>query len=277
MKFETNLSRQDKRTISIVLYLAIVALFAWYMIRPAWVKLGTLDDQIATAQAQKDLNRTKIMNLVSAESLYDKAVNDITESTSYFYDVMDNSEIEKLVTEYILDYGLTPVDFSIDLRDGVTYVSESPYAYSDVQAPSSRSTPTPTPTPEATPTGRAGSNSSTPAVASVADVQSLLTTYSNAVSNCNSTTYSEVQCAKISIVILGNSTLEQSLIDDITKNPSVRVTGFSWSDATPVTVTNEDGTTTVVNLGDKQLTLDLNFYMSDKPDFETEDQAAEEG
>ena len=79
------------------------------------------------------------------------------------------------------------------------------------------------------------------------------------------------------IVILGNSTLEQSLIDDITKNPSVRVTGFSWSDATPVTVTNEDGTTTVVNLGDKQLTLDLNFYMSDKPDFETEDQAAEEG
>lgn len=277
MKFETNLSRQDKRTIAIVLYLAIVALFAWYMIRPAWVKLGTLDDQIATAQAQKDLNRTKIMNLVSAESLYDKAVNDITESTSYFYDVMDNSEIEKLVTEYILDYGLTPVDFSIDLRDGVTYVSESPYAYSDVQAPSSRSTPTPTPTPEATPTGRAGSNSSTPAVASVADVQSLLTTYSNAVSNCNSTTYSEVQCAKISIVILGNSTLEQSLIDDITKNPSVRVTGFSWSDATPVTVTNEDGTTTVVNLGDKQLTLDLNFYMSDKPDFETEDQAAEEG
>ena len=185
MKFETNLSRQDKRTIAIVLYLAIVALFAWYMIRPAWVKLGTLDDQIATAQAQKDLNRTKIMNLVSAESLYDKAVNDITESTSYFYDVMDNSEIEKLVTEYILDYGLTPVDFSIDLRDGVTYVSESPYAYSDVQAPSSRSTPTPTPTPEATPTGRAGSNSSTPAVASVADVQSLLTTYSNAVSNCN--------------------------------------------------------------------------------------------
>ena len=277
MKFETNLSRQDKRTIAIVLYLAIVALFAWYMIRPAWVKLGTLDDQIATAQAQKDINRTKIMNLVSAESLYDKAVNDITESTSYFYDVMDNSEIEKLVTEYILDYGLTPVDFSIDLRDGVTYVSESPYAYSDVQAPSSRSTPTPTPTPEATPTGRAGSNSSTPAVASVADVQSLLTTYSNAVSNCNSTTYSEVQCAKISIVILGNSTLEQSLIDDITKNPSVRVTGFSWSDATPVTVTNEDGTTTVVNLGDKQLTLDLNFYMSDKPDFETEDQAAEEG
>lgn len=277
MKFETNLNRQDKRTIAIVLYLALVALFTWYLIRPAWVKLGTLDDQIATAQAQKDLNRTRIMNLVSAESLYDKAVNDITESTSYFYDVMDNSEIEKLVTEYILDYGLTPVDFSIDLRDGVTYVSESPYAYSNVQAPSSQSTPTPTPTPEATPTGRAGSNSSTSTIANAMDVQSLLTTYSNAVSNCNSTTYSEVQCARVSIVILGNGTIEQSLIDDITKNPSVRVTGFSWSDATPVTVTNEDGTTTVVNLGDKQLTLDFNFYMSDKPDFETEDQAAEEG
>ncbi len=278
MKFETNLSRQDKRTIAIVLYLAVIALFIFYFIRPAWVQLGTLDDQIKTAKETQEINRNKITQLSSAESLYDRAVTDITESVSVYYDVMDNSEIEKMITEYILDFGLTPVNLTIDIRDSNQYVNESPYEYADVQTgSSSASAVTATPTPAADEEEEEDSSSSAAISTSSTDVQSLLVSYTNAVNNCTSTTYSEVQRAKISVVIMGSGTIEQQLIDDITKNPSIRVTGFSWGSAAPVEVVNEDGTTSVVNSGYRNLTIDFYFYMADKPDYEAEDQAAEEG
>ena len=68
----------------------------------------------------------KSINLGTAEVLYEKAVTDIENSTGIFYDVKDNSEIEKMGTEYVLKCGLTPVDFTIDLRDG-SAIAEVPY------------------------------------------------------------------------------------------------------------------------------------------------------
>ena len=53
MKMDTTLRPQDKRTIAIVIYLGIVVLFGWYMIRPAAMKIGELDDKIRTAEAKK--------------------------------------------------------------------------------------------------------------------------------------------------------------------------------------------------------------------------------
>ena len=84
MKFETNLRPQDKRTIAIVVYVAIVALFCWYLIRPAWIKIGDLDDKIKQAEVLKQENRLKTINLSSAEVLYDSAVKDITNSSTGF-------------------------------------------------------------------------------------------------------------------------------------------------------------------------------------------------
>ena len=57
MKLETNLRPQDKRTIAIVIYVAIVVLFCWYMIRPAWINLGELDDKIK----QEELEEKKVI------------------------------------------------------------------------------------------------------------------------------------------------------------------------------------------------------------------------
>ena len=82
MKFDTTLRPQDKRTIAIVVYIGIVVLFSWYMIRPAAMKLGELDDRIRTAEAAKQEYRMKSMQIGSAEVLYNKAVTDINDSNS---------------------------------------------------------------------------------------------------------------------------------------------------------------------------------------------------
>ena len=268
MKLETNLRPQDKRTIGIVIFVAVVALFCWYLIRPAWIKLGDLDDKIKLEEERKQEYRMKTINLASAEVLYDKAVTDITSSTTDFYDVMDNSEIEKMGTKYILKFGLTPVNFNIDLRDG-SYVAETPYQYSGIKAPtnskkktSGSSSATPTPTSAAKKTTNK---------TSALDVQSLQVYYYEAVSGVKNTTPSQVQCARITIVIQGPKNKCQSLLDDITKNPSIRVRGFSWNSVEPVYSVDKEGNKILMNGGYSELKLDLNFYMCAKPQFDNEE------
>lgn len=266
MKLETNLRPQDKRTIAIVIYVAIVVLFCWYLIRPAWLNLGELDDKIKMAEETKQEYRMKTINLASAEVLYESAVKDITDSTKDFYDIMDNSEIERMATTYILRYGLSPIDFSIDLRDGSSY-AEVPYQYSGLRAPSKsnvkETSPIASPTPDPTNTVPMPGT-----VIKTTDVQSLQVYYNESVNGVDSTIPAEVQCASITMVVQGTKEKCQAVIDDLTKKPSIRVRGFSWSDPAPIYTIDDDGNKTLVNGNSKELKLDLNFYMSEKPQFE---------
>ena len=56
----------------------------------------------------------------------------------------------------------------------------------------------------------------------------------------------------------------QAIIDDLTHNPSVRVTGFSWIKLDPVTFVLEDGSVLVVESDLTQLQISVNLYMKDK-------------
>ena len=282
MKMDTNLRPQDKRTIAIVLYLGIVVLFGWYMIRPAAMKLGELEDKIRTAQATKQEYKMKTLQLASAEILYEKAVTDINAATVKFYDVMDNSQIEKMGTKYILGYGLTPVDFIVDIRDG-SYVLESPYAYSDIRviaAPADSSSDTTSKDTSATNTKNSTKNNtknstknSSKNAASMAalDVKSLQAYYSQAIADAKTTEPAEVQCANITFVVQGPQEKCQKLINDITKNPSIRVTGFSWSDAKEIWVEDEAGNKTLMNPEYKELRVSIHFYMTEKPNFDKQE------
>ena len=266
MKLDTNLRPQDKRTIAIVLYLGIVVLFGWYMIRPAAMKIGELDDKIRAAEATKQENKIKALQLSSAEILYDKAVTDINASTVKFYDVMNNSQIEKMGTMYILGFGLTPVDFLVDIRDG-SYVVEAPYAYSNVtitKPAASSDTST-----ASTSTGK--KNLKDASYLATLDVKSLQAYYNQAIADANTTQFAEVQCANITIVVQGPREKCQQLIDDITKKPSIRVNGFVWTDAKEIWVEDEAGNKTLMNPDYKELRVSLRFYMTEKPNFDKQE------
>ena len=259
MKFDASLKPQDKRTIGIVFYVAIIALFAWYMIRPAAMKMIELNDKIKEAQTTKQEYKMKSMQLGTAEILYNKAVTAITASTKDFYDVLDNSKIEKMGTSYILGYGLTPVDFRVDLRDG-SYVTEAPYTYANVKKAKAAIS---APAADTTTTTVKDSTAMT-----ALDVKSLQTYYNQAIAGVTNTAPSQVQRAKISIVVQGPHDKCQTFINDITKKPSIRVTAFSWSDAKEVWSTDEKGNKTLMNPDYKELKMDLYFYMTEKPNFE---------
>ena len=264
MKFDASLKPQDKKTIGIVLYIAVVALFGWYMIRPTALKIGELDDKVKSAEATKQEYKMKSMQLSTAEVLYDKAVTDILDSTKNFYDVMDNSKIEKMGTTYILGMGLTPINFTVDIRDG-SYVEEEPYTFAEIKAvqPAEETT--------TEDTGTTASTGTVKGAMTALDVKSLQAYYTGAIAGVSSTTASQVQCATISIVVQGPQNKCQAMIDDITKKPSIRVTGFLWSDAKEVWNEDEKGNKTLMNPDYKELKMDLYFYMTEKPNFENKE------
>lgn len=258
MRLDTTFKPQDKRTLAIVLYIAVAVLFCWYAIRPAAMKFIELDDKIKSAEVIKQEYKMKTLQLGTAEALYNKAVKDITDSTKTFYDVMDNSQIEKMGTSYVLGFGLTPVDFTVDIRDG-SFVNEEPYVFADVKKVTG---------PVATnDTAEKKPDLKDATSITALDVKSLQAYYNQAVVGVTTTEPSEVECAKVSIVMQGTQEKLQEMIDDITKKSSIRVTGYSWTDAKEIWNTDEKGNKTLINAGYKELRLDLYFYMTTKPDF----------
>lgn len=266
MKFESNLNDKDKKTIALVLGAAVVFMFCWFGIRPAVNDILELDGDIDTARLTQTEYKNKIINLSSAEVVFNKAVTDLTSSTEDYYPIMQSSDIDRMMTSYVLGFGLYPESMNITMPTDT--VVEAPYAYSDIQLPSVIAAPTPTPAPVATTTPAAANNGN--ASTQVPEqVDSLFVPYNNARSSTVSTASSGVYCVSLSYTVTGTPEDCQALIDDLSVKPSIRLTGFEWSQLDPVAVLDEEeGTIEYVESDMVRLRVDFNLYMSDIADYE---------
>ena len=245
MALQTNLNEKDKKTIAVVLFAALIFAIVWFLIRPTITSITTTSDKIEQAETTKTQYQNKIMYLSSSEALYEKAVTDLNESTADFYPVMDSSEIDRMVTSYVLQSGLFAESLNIKMPDG--NVEERPYAYSKITSSHSTSSVT---------TNNNGA-------------ETLLAPYDSARNNTNSTSSSGVQCVGLSITMTGSQAACQAMIDDLCTKPAVRITGFSWEKLDPVERLNPTtGVYEYVDSGKVRLVLNVNLYMADFADYE---------
>lgn len=270
-KFETNLNKKDKMTIAIVLFVGVMFCFCWYFIKPTVTEIRSLSDDIEQATLLQTQYRNKIINLSSAETIFDKVNDDLVDSTSDFYEVMTSSAIDRMATSYVLSFGLFPEDLVINIPSGA--VEEIPYAYSEaavVQANITAPTPTPIPVPT---TASIGSSAATPNATGATGnttvlVDSLLTPYNAAMANATSTASSGVRYADLTLVMTGDEAACQALLDDLCTKPSVRITGFEWLFVDSVEVFNEE-TETIERVAPDytRLSVSLRLYMADVADY----------
>ena len=277
-KFETNLSAKDKATIAVVLFAGLMFAFVWYAIKPAITSITSLNEDIEQAKITQAQYKGKIMNLASAESVFGSVTEDLYTSTSDFYDVMTSSQIDRMLTNYVLSFGLFPEDLTITLP--TEPVDEIPYTNSSLAETRASSVPaTPTPTPIEVNTGASGSSSSSDAASSssgssastanASNVESLIVPYSQARSAAGSTASSGVYAADVILVMTGNESTCQALIDDLCTNPSVRITGFDWLEDVMVSeVDEESGEINLVESGMVRLQVNLRLYMTNVADYE---------
>ena len=271
-KLETNLSKKDKITIAIVLFVGIMFCFCWYLIKPAIADVRTLTDEIEQAENTQQIYRNKLMNLASAESVFTKVVSDLYDSTSGFYSEMTSSEIDQMVTNYVLGRGLFPEQLYITMP--TSSVEEVPYAYSEAfQTLVTNTTNTVSQEDDLTSSTDVvsdddSSDGSSPLQSTVVD--SLFVPYNQAKNEAVSTTYSGVVCADVTLVVNGDESVCQAMIDDICLNPSIRIRGYEWLAVDRIQQYNEEtGTTEYVTPDYFRLRMDLRIYMADIADYET--------
>lgn len=277
MNLNSTLTERDNKLLYALVFIVIIFLFGWYLIRPLYKKTVADQEAMVFASSLQASNEAKVIGLSSAKSLTDRFTRDLTDSTSIYYDYMDSSEIDKLVTSYILKNGLRARDLTITMPDG--YVSESPYIYSDLYAYNENQYIEP-----AEETGTESENSAEeekiksssyykeavletitgnrPEEISI--VATPMEGYASGESSAASTESSGILCVKLSIVVEGDPKTEQAIIDDLTHNPSLRVTGFNWIELDPVTYVLDDGSIVVIESELNQLQLSINLYMKDK-------------
>ena len=272
-KFETNLSEKDKITIAILLFGAAVFMFAWFMIRPTITQINEISDDIDQETVIQTTYRNKLINLASAESAFDTVTAELADSTSDFYESMRSSGIDRMMTNYVMSFGLYPEDLTITMPDGP--VAEIPYQYSEAMINQTERAyvPTPTPTPvvtRAADSSDSGSESqSLSASAAATMVDSLFVPYQDARIKATSTETSGVECASITIVVNGSAAACQAMIDDLCTKPSLRITGFAWSAVDSIEVFDEEtGTVEIVDSGLMRLRVNINLYMADIADYQ---------
>ena len=272
-KLETNLSAKDKATIAVVLFVGIVFVFSWYAIRPTVMSIRSLSDDIDQAKVVEIQSRGKVMSLTSAESVFDRVVSDLRDSTDGFYDVMTSSQIDRMATNYVLSFGLFPEDLYITMPNGP--VEEIPYTYSPAairQASMAIATPTPTPDPIAESVNDV-SDTVNSAVSGAAtnemQVESLFVPYNQARDAATTTGFSGVQAVDLTLVMTGSESACQALIDDLCRKPAARITAFSWMTVEPIEQLNEEtGRIELIEPDYSRLQVSVRLYMTNVADYE---------
>lgn len=271
-KLETNLSAKDKATIAIVLFVGAVFVFSWYAIRPAIMSIRSLSDDIDQAKIQEIQCRGKVMSLASAESVFGKVVNDLNDSTSGYYEVMTSSQIDRMVTNYVLSFGLFPEDLYITMPNGP--VTEAPYSYSQAAVNQASIRVAPTPTPDPVEEAMAGVSDTVEEAVngfdpSATQVDSLFVPYNQARDVATSTQFSGVQAADLTFVMTGSESACQALIDDLCRKYAVRITAFSWLEVDPIEHYDEEtGRVELIEPDYVRLQVSVRLYMTNVADYE---------
>ncbi len=288
MNTNTTLTERDKKLLLGLAYVVIAFVFIWCLIRPLCKKIIEVHEDILVASSLRSANETKSIGLASARTSAAKFTEDYSKSIEQYYDYMDSSEIDKLVTSYILEKGLTAKELTIEMPTG--YVEETPYAYSDIaealeremeiQEAAAQTAADTTPETTTAKTEDTDKNSEDDkgldhlkdailafvtgyGSQQLAVVSNPTEEYSLSMSDVSSTESSGILCVPLTITVEGDQEVEQKIIDELCKNPSVRITGFRWSHLDPVSYLLEDGSIVIIESDATQLTLNVNLYMKD--------------
>ena len=280
MNLNTTLTTRDKKLLYMLVFIVILFLFGWCLIRPLYKKTVEDQERITIESSLKTSNESKVIGLSAADALTEKFSQDIAETTSVYYDYMDSSEIDKLVTSYILKKGLLARDLTITMPTG--YVMENPYVYSDVadrtasiaKEPAAVTETENIETKEESEEDKIKSSSFYKDAAlgfltgyhseEISVIATPMESYADGSRNASTTESSKILCVELSIIVEGDADTEQAIIDDLSHNTSLRVTGFNWITVDPVTYLLDDGSVVIVESETKQLQISVNLYMKDK-------------
>lgn len=125
MKLELKITQHDKKLLYFLAIFVIVVGFGFLVIRPLVVANLEVSKKLGVAQEKKSNLEQKVGLSTSSKKVYNTLSKDLEKSVSNFYPMMKSEEIDKMITDLLLDYGVFSRD--LDIQVGTDEVELKPY------------------------------------------------------------------------------------------------------------------------------------------------------
>lgn len=125
------ITEHDKKLLYFLAIFVIVVGFGGLVIRPLVVANLQISKKLEQAQEEKSNLEQKVGLSTSSKKVYDSLSKDLKKSVSDFYPMMKSEEVDKMITDLLLDYGVFSRD--LDIQMGTEEVQIKPYGKENVE------------------------------------------------------------------------------------------------------------------------------------------------
>ncbi len=112
---QSGLTKKDKILLVFLINVVICFLLGYLVIYPNLRMAFKYAEKAIIQESRKEVNDSKISNLPVMLADKESYEEEVAANSSDFYDVMNSSEIDKMMTGMALDYGLDAYDLVIDI------------------------------------------------------------------------------------------------------------------------------------------------------------------
>lgn len=229
---QMKVTESDKRLLSFLACVLILVGFGWYLLRPAEARIEETVDLIDQAQMEKKEMDISMAMYPDYQQEFAEGQQRAAEATREYYDRMASQEVDREITNIVLDNKLECISLVID---PLVYTEETPYVRSQLAQ------------------------------------EELLAAAESGTSE-EDNRQDQIFTCRVRLTVEGEEEQYQRLIDLFVNDyPSIRVTGLSYTENRSRMVVQEDGSSVRV-AGDRRLTMNMNLYMCDKSLYEHADQ-----
>lgn len=244
----TGITARDKKLLYMLGLIVIAALFFIIGIRPLNRKINSIEEKIDDAQVLHDSIKMKIMQLDMIEEFKSNAEKMTDELSSRYYERQMAADVDRLVTNKALGYGLKVNNFSIQSpKDPVAllayvnseawaakqkaieaaqYVLDEEEAADEDTAANAKSDKNDKDKGEDT-----EDSSTTKASDGMVDIEALASINNEeGMYNIEDTTGADVYAASLMLDVYGSHDKVKALLDEIVDNKAFRVTSYEWTD-----------------------------------------------
>jgi hypothetical protein len=227
---QMQMTQRDKKLLSALASVLIIVGFVWYLIMPMLDQRTQLEDEILVAEMDRDEMEMKIARFPSTQKTNEELISTVAEVAADYYDLMTSQEVDRELTNIVLNMGLESVNLNIS---SMTLATTEAYVRSEL--------------------ARNGELSDS--LASLDDSDG---------TSASSDVQDQIYSYQVTMTVEGTETEYQNLIDLLTNSyPAIHVSSVSFQQGAVKLVLQEDGTT-VRDTSSKQLSLGLELYMCDK-------------
>lgn len=273
----TGITARDKKLLYMLGIIVIVSLFYIIGIRPLNRKIAKLEDKIDDAQVEHDTIKMKLYQLDMITDFKESAETMADKLSSRYYDRMVPADVDKLITNKALGYGLKVNNLSI--QTGKEPANVLAYANSEAFAAQQRAMESA----ESSADSQADSEASEDTASSVSDdmvdIDVLASiNQESGIYEVTDTTSAEVYNTSMILDVYGLHDKAQALLDDIINDKALRVTSYQWTDMTTLPYQYVNGELVQVEQeSGNRLVINFDLYMYDGSDFKAMAKQDQEG